>query len=156
MARNTLPRINGKDKQVLVNGEVSDLRASRPGKGLVDERDLASEFAGKFSQKKIIDQFEESRGTKRPEKKDFFRMYEWKNIVLEPEKVKDQELLSQLMNDPKFRILVYKDTFSVKGDYRVFVIYGKLKEGPDIGTQTTTPTSPSPNQQAPANQLVTA
>jgi hypothetical protein len=46
-----------------------------------------------------------------------------KSIYLAPANSKDAELLEKLMNDPQYKILYYKDTFTGFGEYRAFVIY---------------------------------
>src|SRR6202012_5836584 len=114
MARSTLPKLNKLEAAVVINGEASDLKASRPGKGQTDERDLGAELHGRFDPKKNVDKFEESRGRgpRTSNHESFMRKYRWKNIILEPANLKDQELLAELMNNPKYRILVYKDTFN--------------------------------------------
>jgi hypothetical protein len=50
------------------------------------------------------------------------------NIILDPEQQKDQDMLNELMNNKKYIIAHWKDTWTNQGNFRVFIIYGAKKE----------------------------
>lgn len=133
--KNTFPQVDEDDLGYTDKGYVSELKASKP----INERDLQAELLRKFDPTTVIDAFEEAHGTRKPKHKEV--QYEFKNIMLEPAKLKDQEMLNKLMNDPKFMIKLYKDSFSVRGDYKVFIIYGEAideTKALNAPTETTT------------------
>lgn len=76
---------------------------------------------------KEIDAFELSRGIVRKPKTNMAD-YNFKNIILDPEEERDNEMLSRLLNDEKYLITYWKDNWTPQGTYRVFIIYGTKKE----------------------------
>jgi hypothetical protein len=100
----------------------ADFKTSTP------KRNVQREIKGEVLDKdKTIDAFEEARGFGRKPKVDMAQ-YEFKTIVLDPEKQHDNDMLSMLLNDEKYIITYYKDNWTPQGTYRVFVIYGKKKQ----------------------------
>ncbi len=77
--------------------------------------------------KATLDAFEESKGIIRKPRVDISQ-YEYKNIILDPEKDGDSRMLNQLLNSEDYIISHYKDNWTPQGNYRIFVIYGKKKE----------------------------
>ena len=97
----------------------SDLRTQK--------RNVQREIKGEFLDKdKTIDAFEQSRGFGRKPKTDVSK-YEFKTVILDPEKQHDNDLMNMLLNDDKYVITYYKDNWTPQGNYRVFIIYGKKK-----------------------------
>jgi hypothetical protein len=92
------------------------------------KRSIQRELKGEIlDQQKTVDAFEQAKGWAKKPKMDL-SIYEFHNIVLDPEKQHDGEMLSRLLNDDKYVISYYKDNWTPQGSYRVFVIYGKKKE----------------------------
>jgi len=99
--------------------EAADLSIT-PGK----RRNVRSEVTNKgFDPESVIDAFERSKGIKRPSRNPMPQM-KFKNIILDPEQQKDQDMLNELMNNAKYTIVLWKDTWTMQGSFRVFVIYG--------------------------------
>lgn len=90
-----------------------------------DERNLTDELYKKNWQTKTLDSFEKSMGIQPTAAKQKMLM---KNRIFEPNYDKDQELLNELMNNPKFRIIYMKDNWTQDGSYKLFVIYGEILE----------------------------
>jgi hypothetical protein len=100
----------------------SDLSAS-------SKRNIKNEVSNKaFDPEKIIDAFEQAKGIKKRASKDEMADYVFKNIILDPEQQKDQDMLNELMNNKKYLITLWKDTWTTQGSFRVFIIYGSKKE----------------------------
>jgi hypothetical protein len=98
----------------------ADLRTPR--------RNVQREIKGDFLDKeKTIDAFEQSKGFARKPKVDVTK-FEFKTVILDPEKQHDNDLLNMLLNEDKYVITYYKDNWTPQGNYRVFIIYGKKKE----------------------------
>ena len=91
-----------------------------------DERNLTDELYKKNWQTKTVDNFEKSMGI-HPGEAGKQKML-MKNRIFEPSYDKDQELLNELMNSPKFRIVYLKDNWTPDGSYKLFVIYGEILE----------------------------
>ena len=101
----------------------ADVRISKGG-----VRNLRNEITNKgFEPEAVIDAFEAAKGIK-PRKRTDAHDYTFKNIILDPEQQKDQDMLNTLMNDKNYVIALWKDTWTMQGSYRVFVIYGSRKE----------------------------
>ena len=83
-------------------------------------RDLENELFGKKGLKAGLDALEHELGyaTKAPVSKT--KVY---NKIFTPAAEDDQALLNELLNDPKFQIVKWVDSWTAHGDYRVFVIY---------------------------------
>jgi len=93
------------------------------------KRNVRSEITNKgFDPEVVIDAFEEAKGIKRRAKTTDMADYVFKNIVLDPEKQMDQDMLNELMNNKKYMIALWKDTWTQHGNFRVFVVYGTKKE----------------------------
>jgi len=93
-----------------------------------NKRNIRSEVSNKgFDPEMVIDAFEQAKGIKkRPSVTE--NDYQFKNIVLDPEQQKDQDMLNELMNNKKYMIALWKDTWTPQGSFRVFIIYGQKKE----------------------------
>ena len=93
------------------------------------KRNVRSEITNQgFDPEVVIDAFEQAKGIKRRPKATEMTDYVFKNIVLDPEKQMDQDLLNELMNNKKYMIALWKDTWTQHGNFRVFVVYGTKKE----------------------------
>jgi len=99
-------------------GELSDLKIKR-----IPERDLQAELFKDRSPKQIVDEYEESIGRK-PKKEiklNLKNKIQYFNIKDEEDKI----LFEELMNNPKYNIIHYRDTFTVGGDHRIVCIYSE-------------------------------
>jgi len=92
------------------------------------KRNVRNEITKGFDPEVVIDAFEQAKGIKRRPKTTEMTDYVFKNIVLDPEKQMDQDLLNELMNNKKYMIALWKDTWTQHGNFRVFVVYGTKKE----------------------------
>jgi hypothetical protein len=81
-----------------------------------------------FNPEVVIDAFERAKGIKKKSKGSELAEYVFKNIILDPEQQKDQDMLNELMNNKRYMITLWKDTWTNQGNYRVFIIYGAKKE----------------------------
>jgi hypothetical protein len=101
----------------------SDLRTSNK------PRNIRSEVTNKgFDPEAVIDAFEHAKGIKRKSAATDMADYVFKNIILDPEQQRDQDMLNELMNNKKYIISLWKDTWTTQGNFRVFIIYGSKKE----------------------------
>lgn len=93
------------------------------------KRNIRSEITNKgFDPEAVIDAFEQAKGIKRRTAANDMSSYEFKNIILDPEKQMDQDMLNELMNSKKYIIALWKDTWTMHGSFRVFIVYGTKKE----------------------------
>lgn len=93
------------------------------------KRNIRNEVSNKgFDPEAVIDAYEVAKGIKKRPRADDMSDYEFKNIILDPEQQRDQDMLNELMNNKKYMITMWKDTWTAQGNYRVFVIYGNKKE----------------------------
>lgn len=93
------------------------------------KRNIKNEVANKsFDPETIIDAYEMAKGIKKRPKADEMSDYDFKNIILDPEQQKDQDMLNELMNNKKYMIALWKDTWTNQGNFRVFIIYGTRRE----------------------------
>jgi hypothetical protein len=93
------------------------------------KRNIKNEVANKsFDPETVIDAYELAKGIKKRPKADDLTGYTFKNIILDPEQQKDQDMLNELMNNKKYVIAHWKDTWTAQGSFRVFIIYGTKKE----------------------------
>lgn len=93
------------------------------------KRNIKNEVSGKgFDPEAIIDAYEIAKGIKKRPKASEISEYTFKNIILDPEQQKDQDMLNELMNNKKYMIAMWKDTWTNQGNFRVFIIYGSKKE----------------------------
>lgn len=93
------------------------------------KRNIKNEVSGKgFDPEAIIDAYEIAKGIKKRPKASDISEYTFKNIILDPEQQKDQDMLNELMNNKKYMIAMWKDTWTNQGNFRVFIIYGSKKE----------------------------
>lgn len=98
------------------------------------QRDLIQELFGKPNVNKIIDRIEAELGrptaTVKVKVKYHNRIF---NLNLE----EDIQLMNELLNEPeRFTIIMWKDTWTVHGEFKVFVIYAEtlkpeVKKGTD-------------------------
>ena len=92
------------------------------------KRNIKNEVTNKgFDPEAIIDAYEMAKGIKRKKSEDSAD-FNFKNIILDPEQQKDQDMLNELMNNKKYQIIFWKDTWTPQGNFRVFVIYGTKKD----------------------------
>lgn len=104
--------------------DLSDLPVSKSQRR---ERNLQKELFGTRDPDKIIDEFERQLGYP---KKDEKPNYKYKNRIFNANHDVDQELMNELLNDKdKFEIILWKDTWTVHGDFKVFVIYAEKQLG---------------------------
>lgn len=92
-----------------------------------DERSLVDELYKKNWQQKTVDAFEERTGIA-PSKGTAKQTLNYKNRVFEPSFDKDQQLLNELMNSPKYKIIYLKDNWTPDGSYKLFIIYAEILE----------------------------
>ena len=96
------------------------------------KRNIRNEVNNKgFDPEAVIDAFEQAKGIKKRPKATDTADYAFKNIILDPEQQKDQDMLNELMNNKKYLITLWKDTWTTQGNFRVFIIYGAKKETTD-------------------------
>lgn len=87
-------------------------------------RDLENELFGKKGQEKIVDAFEKELGF--GGRKEVVVNEKIYNRIFCPNVDEDQKLLNTLLNDKtKFRIIMWKDTWTAHGDYRIFIVYSE-------------------------------
>jgi len=93
------------------------------------KRNVRNEVTNKgFDPEAVIDAYETAKGIKKRPKVQEMDDYTFKNIILDPEQQKDQDMLNELMNNKKYMITLWKDTWTPQGNFRVFIIYGSKKE----------------------------
>jgi hypothetical protein len=113
---------------------VSDLKISKIKK----DRDLENELFGKKGIQEKIDALEESLGFGKGEKIKS-RNLKFHHKLLNPSHDEDEQLLNELLNDKyRFNIIMWKDTWTVHGEYKVFVIYSEdldVKKEEDKNTE---------------------
>ncbi|RTL07619.1 hypothetical protein EKK58_00160 [Candidatus Dependentiae bacterium] len=101
---------------------LSDLRADE----LPPERDLESELFNKRSIRDLVTNMERELGLT-PGKKG--KKVKRHSRIIAPGRDEDAEVLNGILNDDsKYRILMWKDTWTVHGDYRIFLIYEEQLE----------------------------
>lgn len=93
------------------------------------KRNIRNEVSNKgLDPEAVIDAFETAKGIKKRPKATDTTDYTFKNIILDPEQQRDQDMLNELMNNKKYMIALWKDTWTPQGNFRVFIIYGQKKE----------------------------
>lgn len=99
------------------------------------KRNIRNEVTNKgFDPETVIDAFEQAKGIKRKPAAADMSDYVFKNIILDPEQQRDQDMLNELMNNKKYMISLWKDTWTTQGNFRVFIIYGSKKEKEEKAT----------------------
>jgi disulfide oxidoreductase YuzD len=99
-------------------GEISDLTTG----DIPPERDLAAELFNKRSIKDVVANIEKELGLNPQAKK--AKNVKRHNVIVSPSRDQDAELLDKILNnDDIYRIIMWKDTWTVHGDYRIFLIY---------------------------------
>lgn len=94
-----------------------------------NKRNVRNEVTNKgFDPEAVIDAFETAKGIKKRPKAGDMSEFTFKNIILDPEQQRDQDMLNELMNNKKYMITLWKDTWTTQGSFRVFIIYGTKKE----------------------------
>lgn len=102
--------------------ELSELRSS----DVPAERDLEAELFNKRSVKDMVTSFEKELGLAPGKKAKTVRRH---SEILAPAREEDNARLTTILNeDSKYRIVMWKDTWTVHGDYRVFIIYEEFIE----------------------------
>ncbi len=91
-------------------------------RGMKEERDLAGELLNRNFQKDTLDAFESKLFPKPKVKKPTLKMH---NKMLRMSYADSRDLLNELMNNPKYGIVYFKDNFGVDGEYYVFVVYSE-------------------------------
>lgn len=104
--------------EALYAGAASDIKIIRQ-----TERDIAKELDSSFDPQKVVDSFEEAQGV-RP-KKEKKKNIKSKCFIFDMAVKEDQELFEKLINSPKYQIIYKKDSFSTRGDYKMFCIYNE-------------------------------
>ncbi len=116
----------------------SDSPRESANKGEV--RDLAAELYKKNWGAQKIDAYEKqvlglpSPSTAKPKLKYASRMFT-------PEFVEDSKRFDDLMNNPKFGIIYFKDNWTIEGKYTIFVVYSEnlnYKDPEEIDDSTLT------------------
>jgi hypothetical protein len=93
------------------------------------KRNIKNEVTNKsFDPEAVIDAYEKAKGIKKRGVASDMADYTFKNIILDPEQQRDQDMLNELLNNKKYLIALWKDTWTNQGNFRVFVIYGSKKE----------------------------
>lgn len=101
---------------------LSDIHAS----SIQEPRDLESELFNRKTIKEMVTNFEKELGINPGKKTKNSKKHA---EVLSPSKDSDSEKLSNILNDDaKYRIVMWKDTWTAHGDYRVFLIYEETLE----------------------------
>ncbi len=101
---------------------LSDLRSG----DVPVERDLEAELFNKRSLRDMVTNMEKELGISPGKKAKKARRHA---EILAPGRESDGEKLSQILNDDlKYRIIMWKDTWTVHGDYRVFLVYEEQLE----------------------------
>lgn len=102
----------------LFGDSLSDIESS----SIEPTRDLEKELFGKRQIKDLLTNFEQELGIAPGNKK--AKKIVRKAEILSPSKDEDAEKLNQILNeDAKYNIVMWKDTWTVHGDYRIFIIY---------------------------------
>lgn len=98
--------------------DLSDLHSS----DVPPERDLEAELFNRRTVKDMMTSFERELGLAPAKKtKAAIRRH---SEILAPGREEDGAKLNTILNDDaKYRIIMWKDTWTVHGDYRVFLIY---------------------------------
>lgn len=91
-------------------------------KPLIPDRDLGAELHKKSYQQQQIDNFERQMGIAPPKPKPNLT---YKSRVFSPDYEKDNTLLTELMNNPKYTIIKWQDTWTVEGLFKVFCVYAE-------------------------------
>jgi hypothetical protein len=91
----------------------------------IPNRDLTSEFGKKNWQSAKIDEFERSLGISPPKAEPKLR---FKSRVFTPEFEDDKNLLEELLNHPKYKVIYWKDNWTVNGSYKTYVVYSENLE----------------------------
>lgn len=93
------------------------------------KRNIRNEVTNKeFDPEAVIDAYEIAKGIKKRSRPDEALELTFKNIVLDPEQQRDQDMLNELMNNKNYSIVQWKDTWTSQGTFRVFIIYSQKKE----------------------------
>ena len=110
--------------------DVSDLPKLKGGK---KARDLVDELFSMKNPNQIIDEYEKKMGY--PQKQEKIKV-KFKNRVFTPTHADDQELLNELINDEdKYKIVMWKETWTVHGDYKIFIIYSERVDDAKVEEQ---------------------
>lgn len=97
--------------------DLSDLSSS----DVPPERDLEAELFNRRSVKDMVTSFEKELGLAPGKKAKAIKRHA---EILAPGREEDATKLNSILNDDgKYRIVMWKDTWTVHGDYRVFLIY---------------------------------
>ena len=96
------------------------------------KRQLEDELFKKNWQKTVVDTFEKNLGLPDKTTTQTKKNVLIKNKTFQLEFDKDQILLNELMNSPRYHIILWKDTWTMDGNYRIFAIYeDNLDYNPD-------------------------
>lgn len=99
---------------------ISDLHDS----DIPEPRDLEAELFNKKSIREMVTNFERELGLNPGKKGKNTKRHA---LILSPAKEDDSEKLAVILNDDaKYRIMMWKDTWTVHGDYRIFLIYEEI------------------------------
>lgn len=113
----------------LFSSTLSEIRDS----DIPEPRDLESELFNKKSIREMVTNFEKELGLAPGKKGKTVRRHA---EILSPAKEEDGEKLSSILNDDgKYRIVMWKDTWTVHGEFRVFLVYEEnidVKKGKNL------------------------
>lgn len=105
------------DEKIFKDG-LSDIHNSE----IPEPRDLEAELFNKRTIKDLVTNLEQELGLSPGKKNSVIKKRH--AVVLAPSREEDGAKLSLILNDDKtYNIVMWKDTWTVHGDYRVFLIY---------------------------------
>lgn len=102
--------------------DLSTFVATAPDLKRGNPRKIEDELYKKGWQEKAVDEFERRLGFGAPAKVATPNVQR-KSKTFQMEFDKDKTLFEELLNNPKYKIIMMDKTWTVKGDYRIFTIY---------------------------------
>jgi hypothetical protein len=106
-----------------IEDEFATFTRVAPAKPAAKPREIEQELFNKNWAKEAIDNFEDRVGIPRAPEPEVKPNIQFKHRTFQMEYTKDQELFNELLNSPKYKILSMKETWTMSGDYRMFIIY---------------------------------
>lgn len=91
-----------------------------------EKRSIPQELGAKNWQQEKVDQFEKLMGISAAKKKAENLVYKTKTFNTEFDK--DNKELTELFNSPKYAIVYWNHTWTVSGDFKIFVVYSDNKD----------------------------
>lgn len=105
------------DQDFLFNDRLSDIPAS----SIREPQDIMATLFNKKTIGEALDNIDSHLGISRGGKKT--PNVVMRNAILCPAKDADREQLNALFNNPKYAPVLWKDTWTAHGDFRIFVMY---------------------------------